>query len=64
MPREQILPIVLWGESNIEKTLNKRYIQLKNCKNGIEDILAKKLKGGSIVTENDSGKVLNLTFMN
>ena len=64
MPREQILPIVLSGESNIEKTLNKRYIQLKNCKNEIEDILAKKLKGGSIVTENDSGKVLNLTFMN
>ena len=39
-------------------------MQLKNCKNEIEDTIAKKLKGGSIVTENDSGKVLNLTFMN
>lgn len=64
MPREQILPIVSWGESNIEKTLNKGYMQLKNCKNYIEDTNAKKLKGGSIITENDSGKVLNLTFMN
>ena len=39
-------------------------MQLKNCKNYIEDTNAKKLKGGSIITENDSGKVLNLTFMN